>query len=252
MRTLPVSPCLSAIAICCVLAACATKPASQGPTLSGDARARVALAAEQSGDFPLADTMYAEAATENPTDASAQMRYADVLLRQGKVTEARDLLLRHIGTVSDPTQLQSGLAAIDVLSGEAARALAEYDKLLAVDPNDMRLVVNKAVALDMLGRHEEAQTLYRRALYATPDDPVVISDFALSLVLSGKTREASALVAPLRDADNVSARVRNNIAVVLAAGGKSGATSSERGNSAIAQIAQALNLGTGSKPANTP
>jgi Flp pilus assembly protein TadD len=196
--------------------------------------------------------MYAEASAEDPTDASAQLRYADVLLRQGKVNEARDLLLRHIRTVSDPRQLQSGLAAIYVLTGDAASALAEYDKLLAVNPNDMRLVVDKAVALDVLGRHDEAQALYRRALYATPDDPVVISDFALSLVLSGKTQEATALVAPLRDADNVSPRVRNNIDVVLAASGRSATTSSDSENSAIQQLAQTLSRGAESKPANSP
>jgi Flp pilus assembly protein TadD len=196
--------------------------------------------------------MYAQASAEDPTDASVQLRYADVLLRQGRVDEARDLLLRHIRTVSDPRQLQSGLAAIYVLTGDAASALAEYDKLLAANPSDMRLVVDKAVALDVLGRHEEAQALYRRALYATPEDPVVISDFALSLVLSGKTQEATALVAPLRDADNVLPRVRNNIAVVLAAAGKSGATSSDSENSAIQQLAQALSRGAESRPANSP
>jgi Flp pilus assembly protein TadD len=227
--------------------------ASQGgPTLSGDARSRVAEAAEESGDLPLADTMYAQASAEAPTDASVQLRYADVLVRQGRVDKARDLLLQHMRTVSDPRQLQSGLAAIYLLNGDAASALAEYDKVLTASPNDMRLVVDKAVALDVLGRHEEAQALYRRALYATPDDPVVISDFALSLVLSGKTQEATALVAPLRDADNVSPRVRNNIDIVLAASGKAGATSSDDENSEIQQLAQALSRGAESKPAKSP
>ena len=196
--------------------------------------------------------MYAQASAEEPTDASVQLRYADVLLRQGKITEARDLLLRHISTVSDPRKLQAGLAAIYVLTGDAASALAEYEKLLAARPDDMRLVVNKAIALDLLGRHDDAQALYRRALYASPDDAVVISDFALSLVLSGKAQEATALVAPLRDADNVLPRVRNNIDVVLGASGKSAATSSDGGNAAIDQLAQALNRGVEKGPANSP
>lgn len=244
MRPPLIWPHLAAVVVCCGISACATQHASQdGPTLSSEARARVAEAAEDAGDLSLADTMYAQASAEDPTDASVQLRYANVLLRQGQVDQARDLLLRHIRTVSDPGQLQSGLAAIYVLTGNAASALAEYNKLLAVSPNDMRLVVDKAVALDVLGRHEEAQVLYHRALYAAPDDPVVISDFALSLVLSGKTQEATALVAPLRDADNVSPRVRNNIDIVLTAGGKSAATSNDGENSEIQQLAQALNRG---------
>ncbi len=213
---------------------------------------RVAQAAEDSGDFSLADSMYAQASADDPTDASAQLHYADMLLRQGKVMQARDLLLRHIRTVSDPGQLQSGLAAIYVLTRDAASAVAEYDKLLATRPDDMRLIVDKAVALDLQGRHDDAQALYRRALYATPDDAVVISDFALSLVLSGKTQEATALVAPLRDADNVSPRVRNNVDVVLAASGRSGTAVSDDGNAAIQQLAQGLSRGVEKGPANQP
>jgi len=243
---------ITATAICCLVSACATMPGPQEPTLGGEARVRVAQAAEESGDFPLADSMYAQASAEEPTNASVQLSYADVLLRQGKINEARDLLLRHIKTVSDPRELQAGLAAIYVLTGDAASALAEYDKLLAASPDDTRMVVDKAITLDLLGRHDEAQALYRRALYASPDDAVLISDFALSLVLSGKTQEATALVAPLRDADNMLPRVRNNIDVVLAASGKSVPTASDGGNTAVDQLAQALSRGVGKGLANNP
>lgn len=252
MRSSPYGISLSVVALCVVLSACATKSGSDGPTLTGEARLRVAQAAEESGDYSLADSMYAEAATEDPDDASAQLHYADVLLRQGKVNEARDLLLHHMGSVSDPRQLQAGLAAIYVLSGDAARAVVEYDKLLASHPDDIRLIVDKAVALDVLGRHGDAQALYRRALYATPTDPVVISDFALSLVMSGKFQEATALVAPLRDADNVLPRVRNNVEIVLASSDRAAVASDDGGNAALQQLAQALSRGTDKPTAKIP
>lgn len=53
---------LITIALCLVLAGCATTAGSGSTTLGSDARLRVAQAAEQSGDYPLADAMYAEAA----------------------------------------------------------------------------------------------------------------------------------------------------------------------------------------------
>jgi Flp pilus assembly protein TadD len=151
-----------------------------------------------------------------------------------------------MGKVSDPQRLRAGLAALNILAGDPESALREYGKLLAAKPDDMRYVVDKAVALDLLGHHDEAQLLYRRALSVLPDDPAVISDLALSLLLSGKRAEASSVIAPLRDADDLLPRLRNNVDVILAAlpsaSGSAPANASEDADGvAIQQIAQALN-----------
>lgn len=250
MKAILCGPRLAAIAFCCTLAACATT--GPGPTLGSQARLRVAQAAEQSGDYSLASSMYAEAAAEDPTNASAQLHYADALLREGKIDQARQLLTSHMHSVSDRRELQAGLAAMDILTGEPASALTQYNELLATRPNDVRWTVDKAVALDMLGRHDAAQPLYRRALQVTPNDPVVITDLALSLALSGKTGAATALVTPLRNADNLSPRVRNNIDVVLAASGKPAAAANDSGNAGIQKLAQALSGGLASGMTPSP
>ena len=210
---------LGLLAMCGGLAACVTQPVTQQPKFGEAERMRVAQAAEQSGDYSLADSMYASASADAPADAAAQLRYADVLARRGNITQARDLLLRHLDTVSDVTALRHGLGAVYLLMGDSAHAITEFDQVLAAHPNDMRAVVDKAVALDLQGRHADAQTLYRRALAASPGDAVVISDLALSMMLDGRASEATALVAPLKDAGNLPPRVRTNIAIVLAAGG---------------------------------
>lgn len=242
---------LAALALSATLAACATM-GHEGPTLNSQARLRVAQAAEQSGDYALADSMYAEAAAQDPTSASAQLQYANALLREGKVAEARELLTRRMTSVSDRRELEAGLAAMDVLTGDAASALTAYNELLAARPGDLSWTVDKAVALDLLGRHEEAQPLYRRALRALPNDPVVTTDLALSLALSGKTAAARALVTPLRDAANLSPRVQNNIDVVLAASGRAGEASGDGGDGGIQKLAQALGGSIESGPARSP
>lgn len=155
-------------------------------------------------------------------------------------------------TVADRRELQAGLAAIYVLTGNPASAIVQYDELEASRPSNVRWSVDKAVALDLLGRHDEAQALYHGALQTTPNDPVVITDLALSLALSGKSDQARALVAPLRDAGNLPPRVRNNIDVVLAASGKPGVTPQPLEDRTVQKLAQALGGSFAGGPARSP
>jgi Flp pilus assembly protein TadD len=209
---------LAAVIVPLSVAACAPS-APPAPTLAGEPRLRLGQAAEESGDLGMAENMYAAASAAAPKDASIQLRYADVLVRSGKVGEAREVLARHLDTVSDQQQLRDGLGSIDVLAGEPARAIGEFDTGLAADPNDIRALVNKAVALDLLGHHGEAQTLYRRALILIPGDAVVVNNLALSMLLGGQAREAAEVVATLRNRSDVLPRIRASVGVVLAADG---------------------------------
>lgn len=211
---------LFALAACLALAACGHQQQQQPElALNGEPRLRVAQAAEELGDFALAEEMYAAASSAAPTDAAVQLRYAEILVRRGKVAQARDLLTRHLATVRDPQQLRDGLGSIYVVSGDPARAVGEFDAGLAANPSDIRAMVNKGVALDMLHRHDEAQALYRQALAIEPDDPAIINDLALSLLLAGRTREAAEIMAPLKNQSGVLPKVQAGMAVVLAASG---------------------------------
>ena len=176
----------------------------------------VAQAAVESGDYAMAESIFARASVASPTDGGLQLRYADVLVRESKISQARDVLTQHLSTVSDPQLLHGALGAVYVLQGEPAQAITEFNALKGHDP---RWTVNKAVALDMLGRHAEAQALYQVALAAAPDDVVVINDLSLSLLLSGQTAEAARIAAPLAGRADLSSRVKSGLGVVLAANG---------------------------------
>jgi len=203
-----------------VLAACGSTSRDVAVTgFSGEASQHVAQAAEESGDVELAGQIYAQAAAANPSDAAAQLRYADALARDGDIAAAGDLLRSRLATVSDPLPLRDGLGSIYVVTGEPARAVTEYDAVLAAKPNDMRALVNKGVALDLLGRHGDAQALYQKALAFAPGDATILNDMALSMLLAGHPREAEQVVAPLRSQPDVAPRIRAGVGVVLAANG---------------------------------
>lgn len=207
------------IAAALALSACAANAPNVADMyhLNSVSRLRLAQAAEKSGDFNLAEAMYKAASKAAPRDAKVQLSYAALLLRLGKVHQAREELERHLQTVYEPELLQGGLGAIYVLEGNPAQAIREFDAVLKKKPDETRWMVDKAVALDLLKRHTEAQHLYRRALAANPDDAATINDLGLSLALSGRQQEAAQTVAPLSERTDLSSRARTNYKILRAA-----------------------------------
>jgi Flp pilus assembly protein TadD len=221
-----------------LLAACSQSRGDAVPAgLSGEAGQHVAQAAVQAGDLALAAQIYGQESAANPGDAGAQLRYADVLARGGDIAAARELLKSRLATVSDPLQLRNGLGSIYVVTGQPALAITEYDAVLVARPDDMRALVNKGVALDLLGRHDDAQALYRKALVLAPGDAAIQNDLALSLLLAGHPREAQEVAAPLRSQPDMAPRIRAGVGVVLAANGDlAGAQQMAGSQAAAAQL----------------
>jgi Flp pilus assembly protein TadD len=187
--------------------------------MSAYARLRIAAAAEASGDTELAASMSAAAAEEAPSNTQAQLNYAGLLLRAGKVGPAKDLLIRRLATSSDPVEIRQALAQIYLLSGQPENAIAELDKVLSSQPRDLRALANKGVALDLMGRHSEAQTVYAQARSIAPNDPAIANDLALSLALQGRVREAQDVLAPWKDAENAPERLKTNLGLLFQASG---------------------------------
>jgi Flp pilus assembly protein TadD len=104
------------------------------------------------------------------------------------------------------------------VTGQPALTLTEYDAVLAARPDDMRALVNKGVALNLLGRLGEAQALYPKVLALAPGDPTILNDAALSMLLAGHPREAERVAAPFWSQD-IAPRIRAGVGVVLPANG---------------------------------
>jgi Flp pilus assembly protein TadD len=204
---------------CCVLAACGSSQQRQPVNLTPDTRLQVAEAAEAAGEKELALSMYVTAATSAPDNIALQLRCVDALARAGKIDQARALLTDRLKATAKQPDLMRALGLIDLVSGQPTEAMAELDKVLAVKPGDERSLADKAVALDLLHRHAEAQNIYRQLLTAAPNDAAVRSNFALSLMLEGKIREAQEQIATMRDLDSAPQRVKDNLGIIYAAAG---------------------------------
>jgi Flp pilus assembly protein TadD len=207
------------VGACGALTACASVNAQHQGTLTAEARLQVAEAAEASGDSDLAISMYTAAAASEPSDIALQLRCVDALARGGKITQARQLLTDRLRTNHGQHDLIRALALVDLVAGQPAQAIAQFDQILATNPADIRTLVDKAVALDLLAQHTAAQAIYRQVLATAPNDPAAINDLAISMMLEGHLQQALETLAPMQDTVTSPPRLKVNLGILYAVTG---------------------------------
>jgi superkiller protein 3 len=74
--------------------------------------------------------------------------------------------------------------------GRYEEAIQYYDKVLAIDPNDVDALTNKGVALSALGKSEEAIQYYDKALAIDPNYTLSLTNKGIDLGILGKYDEA--------------------------------------------------------------
>jgi tetratricopeptide (TPR) repeat protein len=79
--------------------------------------------------------------------------------------------------------------ALDGL-GRHKEAIEWFDKALAIDPDNVKVLGNKGGALDTLGRHEEAIEWFDKALAIDPNDVIALCNKGVSLGHMGRHKEA--------------------------------------------------------------
>ncbi len=92
-------------------------------------------------------------------------------------------------------------------------ALPNLEAAVAVS-EDAAGLSSLGVALDMLGRHDEAQDAYERALRMAPGDLDVATNLAISLSLSDRHDEAVELMRRTAASPTATVRHRQNLALV--------------------------------------
>lgn len=192
--------------LACVLLAGCTK--TKTGAISPEARMRVALAAEQSGDANLARSMYVSAAAEAWGDRAVQIAAAQGLARAGAPADAMALLDQLLQKSPSDKEARRLLGSLQAVNDRAPQAVDNLTKVLASSPDDDTARIDLAVAMDMMGRHAEAQPLYRAILARAPGDQDAANNLALSLLLSGQPDAARAVVAPFRGRADLSERMR--------------------------------------------
>ncbi|WP_416068697.1 hypothetical protein NMA58_30855 (plasmid) [Rhizobium sp. YTUHZ045] len=108
-----------------------------------------------------------------------------ILSAVGKISEEQALhnLKQH------PDNIDAAISFTKILLAQKRghEALQVLDGVLATDPSNLRVLNAKGVVLDLQGRHDAAQVLYRQALKAEPDNQMLQHNLNLSLDTDGKS-----------------------------------------------------------------
>jgi protein O-GlcNAc transferase len=212
---------------------------------------RLAESLRAAGDAEAAEEAYRQVLELNPRRIEALIALSGLLLMREKAAEARDLLLRCCGIVSDNAEAwntlglalrmggEPGLAlsafvraqglrphALDYvlngvnIAGIAREADAELARLtIACDqsPLNIALQVGRGVLLELMGRRSEAIDALEGATELAPEELVPLRLFGSMLARSGatRTRQAEAVLRRVIAMEPGNPQVGNELATVL-------------------------------------
>lgn len=174
---------------------------------------RLARASRDAGDFASAINLYRSVLAAKPDDGLA-IELGDTLLLAGLYDDAIDVYSR-IDKKSDAyLAALLGSARANLALSAPSDALRFAEQALAAALQDHRAIIARAVSLDMLGRHAEAQDAYRGLLKTMPRNVAAQNDLALSLIMTHQLSEAVAILQPMARSPQAKPEVRQNLALV--------------------------------------
>lgn len=113
----------------------------------------------------------------------------------------------HAITVRDAARTYNGIGVAYDMLGQHQAAQAYYRTGLEVDPGDLGLMNNLGLSLAVVGRHDEAIVVLRKAAHSPKAGPRQRLNLALAYGLAGRTRDAAQVASGELD----DAAVRNNL-----------------------------------------
>jgi Flp pilus assembly protein TadD len=188
--------------------------AAQAAVADNGAPLRLARAARGVGDFTSAVSLYRSIIAANPSDFDTAVELGETQLEAGQIDDAIAIFHTVPANSKAASSAQLGLERAHLMLSQPLKAMDCADKAVALAPKDIRALIGRGVALDMLGRHAEAQASYRSALAIAPADLAARSDISLSLAMSGKFDEALAIMTPIARSPSATPRLRQNLALI--------------------------------------
>ena len=132
-----------------------------------NARGLVAL---EAGELVPAVAAFERSLELDSGNANAANNLGNALRAAGRPGAAERALRRAIELAPDWADPLNGLGALEVGRGRAADGLALFERALALDPRRHEIRLNRAIALDTLGRRAAAAAAYREFLAVTARD----------------------------------------------------------------------------------
>lgn len=199
------------------------KPAVETASVSHHEGSSLQFLADQmakQGKYDAAIPLYRRAHALHPRAAGPLFGLGKSLAAVGANSEAAEALIAAHDRDSDNPEITVQLANIYLATSRPELALPLYEEALAKEPNNAAALNGKALALDVTGDHQTAQTTYEAGLAADPDNLKLESNLGLSLALNGKTAESIQMLEDVATDSRAGPSERQNLALAYAFAGR--------------------------------
>jgi Tfp pilus assembly protein PilF len=154
-----------------------------------DPRLQQAALALLDNELHVAEPLLKQHLKDDPLDIAAMRMLAELAGRIGRYRDAENLLRRALELFPGFGAARANLATALYRQNRPAEAIAELDKVIAVDPENIGHANLKAAALGRIGGFDEAIELYEEVLKAAPNQPKVWMSYGHMLKTVGRTAD---------------------------------------------------------------
>lgn len=163
---------------------------------------------------------WAQEVDVDPKDADAGIKLSQALRSIGRNDEAVAAADHVLVLYPDNVEALLERGRDDIARNQGFYALDSLKHAAAVAPKDWRAPSLMGVALDQIGRGDEAREAWQAALKLSPNNPSVLTNLAMSYVAKGDAASAEPLLRTAASQPTATVLTRENLALVLGLQGK--------------------------------
>lgn len=158
----------------------------------------------------------------DPTDAVAGVKLAQALRELGRYDQAAEAAQATLTIQPNNLDALLELGRAHIARGQAFYGVAPLEQARDLAPRDWRAYSLLGVAYEQVRRTDDARAAWDQALALSPDNPDVLTNAATAALTHGDAPGAETLLRRAVAQPTASAKVRQNLAMVLGLQGKMG------------------------------
>ena len=215
------------LATVALIALSGTPTLAADPTAATGAQARAPSSAAVRATYDRMDALsrsvfWASEQQADPTDAVAGVKLAQALRELGRYDQAAEAAQATLTLQPNNLDALLELGRAHIARGQAFYGVAPLEQARDLAPRDWRPYSLLGVAYEQVRRTDDARAAWNQALALSPDNPDVLTNAATAALTHGDAPGAETLLRRAVAQPTASAKVRQNLAMVLGLQGKMG------------------------------
>ncbi|WP_336979673.1 tetratricopeptide repeat protein [Brevundimonas nasdae] len=215
------------LATVALIALSGTPTLAADPTAATAAQVRAPSSAAVRATYDRMDALsrsvfWASEQQADPTDAVAGVKLAQALRELGRYDQAAEAAQATLTVQPNNLDALLELGRAHIARGQAFYGVAPLEQARDLAPRDWRPYSLLGVAYEQVRRTDDARAAWNQALALSPDNPDVLTNAATAALTHGDAPGAETLLRRAVAQPTASAKVRQNLAMVLGLQGKMG------------------------------